>query len=394
MKPLVRRPMRAPWVALFVVLLGCLPATEAFEPGVPARAIPPISALEDDVAANEAAPRPAQEEDAAVVIVVLDGTRWQDVFTGADTALASAAHVPAPSATELMPRLHALLEDRGAALGASGAAMTASGPNFVSLPGYTEIFSGRRRHRCIDNECAPTKSPTVFDEVRARAGGPGDVAVFSSWDRIERAATSDAASLVLSSGRSRLSHEALLRDDEATSAWLDEGRSAAAFPGKGDFRPDRFTGGLALRYLETRRPRLLFLGLGEPDEYAHRGDYAGYLDSLRAADAILGDLFALLDRMGPRGEHTTVFVTADHGRAHDYRVHGGRFPESSRVWLVAAGGDVKARGFVRSERAHHLADIAPTTRRLLGLPADPARGAGLPIDELFEAPLAATAMTR
>lgn len=135
----------------------------------------------------------------------------------------------------------------------------------------------------------------------------------------------------------------------------------------------------------------MFLGLGEPDEYAHRGDYAGYLGSLRASDAILGDLFAVLDCMGDRGRHTTVLVTADHGRARDYRFHGREFPESARVWLVAAGGGVEARGLAQSRGPHRLADIAPTVRALLDLPADVSPMSGSPIEELLASPAPLTA---
>jgi hypothetical protein len=368
---------------------------EALDPAVASfAAIPALPAL-DQVPAVPTASTPPLPEDPAVVVVVLDGARWQDVFSGADPALASASHVAAPSADELMPHLHALLHERGAALGAPdhGDPITASGPNFVSLPGYTEIFTGHRRHSCADNDCPATRSPTLFDEVRSRVEKSQDVAVFASWDRIERAAAAGKGSLVLSTGRSRVSNEGALRDDPSTSAWLDEGRSAAPFPGKGDFRPDRFTAILALRYLEAKRPRLMFLGLGEPDEFAHHADYAGYLAALQAADRTLGELFDVLDRMGPRGRQTTVFVTADHGRARDYRFHGRNFPESSRVWLVAAGAGVSARGFVRSERPHRLADLAPTVRLLLGLPQDDAPSGGSPLHELFVEPpsLVATA---
>jgi hypothetical protein len=328
----------------------------------------------------------------AVVLVVLDGARWQDVLVGADPQLAAEARTTAPSAHELMPRLHALIADRGAALGAPGHGppIAASGPNFVSLPGYREIFEGRRSTGCDDNDCGPPPEATVMDEVAAR-GAPGDAAVVASWERIERAATVDSSRLVLSAGRSHLSHAEVLCGDGVGRELLEQGAHADPFPGYGDFRPDRLTAAIALHYLETRQPRLMFLGLGEPDEYAHRGDYAGYLRSLRASDAVLSDLFAVLDHMGARGRHTTVLVTADHGRARDYRFHGRQFPESARVWLVAAGAGVEARGLAQSLGPHRLADVAPTIRALLDLPSDTSRAAGRPIEELLLSP-ALTAM--
>jgi hypothetical protein len=372
---------RAVGAALLVVVIGCVPVTEA-----PQVSVPP----ERSGTVGGEGPPAAEVEEArpAVVLVVLDGARWQDIFRGADPSLAASAHVEAPPAEVLMPHLHELAAQRGAALGApdQGPAMTASGPHFVSLPGYTEIFTGHRRHPCADNDCPATHQPTVFDEARAAMSDPGEVAVFSSWERIARVATSDESRLVLSTGRSHVAGDDLLRADDLTAQLLDEGRAAGTFPGHGDFRPDRITGPLALRYLETRQPRLMFIGLGEPDEYAHRGDYGAYLDALRAADRVIGDLFATLDRMGARGRQTSVFVTADHGRARDYRFHGGRFPESSRVWMVAAGGGVTSRGWLRSERPHCLADIAPTVRALLGLPPDPLESSGAPLLELFGSP--------
>jgi arylsulfatase A-like enzyme len=86
-----------------------------------------------------------------------------------------------------------------------------------------------------------------------------------------------------------------------------------------------------------------------------------------------------------------VLVTADHGRGRDWRHHGREFPESGRVWLVAFGAAVQARGLVPATRKHHLADVAPTLRQLLGLPPDEARSAGAPIEELFDTGRLATA---
>jgi Metalloenzyme superfamily len=330
-------------------------------------------------------PDPPTPSEAAVVLVVLDGARWQDVFTGADPRLAAAAGVGALSAPELMPNLHAAIAERGAALGAPGCGepVTASGPNFVSLPGYTEIFTGRRVHGCADNECPRASAPTIADEVRSLGTGPSDVAVFASWGRVARAATSDPARIVLSAGRTRVWGEDALAGDGVARDLLEVGARADPSPGTGDFRPDRFTAALALRYLEVKHPRFLFMGLGEPDEYAHQGDYARYLRSLHAADETIGQLFATVERMGARGHRTSVWITADHGRARDYRFHGRQFPESARVWVVAVGDDVRARGLAVASRAHRLADVAPTIRLLFGLPADDEPFSGAPMDELL-----------
>jgi hypothetical protein len=373
-------------LALSAVAASCIPAREVDE-SLRRSPTPVVVPAPTEATAGRPS-RSSDADEAAVILVVLDGARWQEVFVGPDAQFSAAAGVLAPSADALMPHLHGLVADRGSALGAPGRgpAISASGPNFVSLPGYTEIFSGLRTHDCADNDCEPTRVPTVMDQARAVSARSTDVAVFSSWEKIERVATVDPTSMVLSTGRYRMSHADSLRDDDPTRDSLDRGAHADPFPGYGDFRPDRFTAALALSYLEAKRPRLMFLGLGEPDEYAHRGDYAGYLASMRAADTTLGELFEVLGRMGARGERTTVFVTADHGRGRDYRVHGRAFPESARVWLMAAGGGIHARGFAQALRPHRLADIAPTVRTLLDLPADVALAAGAPLDELLAPP--------
>jgi hypothetical protein len=299
-----------------------------------------------------------------VVLVTIDGARWQEVFEGTDAGLSRARTRPS---RELMPNLDRMAEQSGAAVGAPGRGLIrATGPNFVSLPGYTEILTGRAPITCQDNDCPAIQAPTLLDEVRATGG---KVAAFGSWEVLDRAISARPGSFLVSCGRG---------GDASIDPW----------PGSGDFRPDRLTGALALRHLEAARPDVLYVGLGEPDEYGHHGDYSGYLRALREADAFVGQLVATLGRMGERGAATHVFVTADHGRARDFNNHGGGAPESARVWLVASGPSITARGRVASAHERHLADVAPTLRRVLGLQPDrQARSGwrGHPLDELFAA---------
>ena len=355
-------------LAIPVSFIGRAGATWGASPSIP---VPPREASSFE-GTPDAAERDAEERaESAVVLVVLDGVRWQEVFGGADRALAydrGMNPLAWASPRKLMPNLQRLLDTRAIALGAPGhgAVITATGPQFISMPGYLEIFAGRPDPTCDSNDCVRPVAHTVVDDV-LQSSGADDVAVVSSWPSIARAASADPSRLVVSAGRKRVERGDVLRADEATAEQLDRGGLAKAFPGIGDYRPDAITARVALRVLAVEHPRFLFVGLGDADEYGHRNDYHGYLEAVRASDAFLGDLFATLDQMGARGRHTTVLVTADHGRAYSFQDHGGRYPESGRVWLVAAGGDVHGHGLVAASRRHTLSDVAPTVRALLGI---------------------------
>ena len=295
---------------------------------------------------------PRQRE--RIVIVTIDGVRWQEIFGGLDDDRIRGL---APrTAAELTPNLHALLEHDGAALGGPGhGAITASGPNFVSLPGYREILTGKQSTSCQDNDCTDPAPQTILDEA-SDAGL--DVAAFASWERLDRAVRGHGY---------------------PTSFGRHGDPKIDPSPGSGDFRPDALTAAAAVDYFASHRPDVMYVGLGEPDEYAHDGDYAGYIRSIQAADAVVGRLWNLLKTVDDRGGH--LFVTADHGRDRGFRHHGGYDPQSARVWLFAAGPRIQARGYVTAGADRRLRDIAPTVRTLLDLP--PRRG-GTVLGELFE----------
>jgi hypothetical protein len=158
---------------------------------------------------------------------------------------------------------------------------------------------------------------------------------------------------------------------------------AALAPGHGNYRPDAHTATLGLELLRRQLPRFLFLGLGDTDEYAHRGNYAGYLDALGFADSIVGQLDAELEVLEARGVSTLLVVTTDHGRGRGFAGHGGD-PASARVWLVASGSLVTARGSLHASRPLRLADIAPTFRLLFGLSPDESPKAGKLLSELLQ----------
>jgi hypothetical protein len=315
-----------------------------------------------------------------VLIVTWDGVRWQEIFDGTDARLGARAGVAARDGRALAPALWRLGEE-GVAVGGDGAPMVASGPAYVSLPGYREIFTGRRDEECTSNDCGALEEATLADEVRA-AGG--EVAVVASWETIEQAVASEPAAVAISTGRHGGAGRARLRDGDAGVArLLDEAAGRDAWPGRWDYRRDADTAEIALRVLEARRPHLMVVGLGDADEHAHRADYRRYVEAIAAADAALGRLVDGLERAGLR-DGTLVVVTTDHGRARSFSDHGWG-AAAARVWMVASGPGVVRRGRVALDEERRLADIAPTLRVLLDLPRDRSPRAGRPIVEILPA---------
>jgi hypothetical protein len=314
---------------------------------IPAQPIPP------------AARAPADN----VVLVTLDGVRWQEIFGGLDPKLARAADLPsgvAPAA-DLIPNLHRLFFEEGVVLGdpQRGEGIFASGPYFVSLPSYIEIMTGAPSG-CGGNDCRPEIPWTIAEEVAHRTPGSGGVAVFSSWERIARSVP--GSGVFLRAGR-------------------PFGDDSTAFPGNGEYRPDRDTAALGMEHLKAHKPRFLWIALGDTDEWAHRHDYRGYLDALRFADTFIGDLSAELARMGEYGARTTLLVTTDHGRDENFADHGG--PASAGVWLMARGEAVPRRGVAVPTKRRYLRDIAPTISALLGQPVGTCAACGEILDEVL-----------
>ena len=334
-----------------------------------------IAPITQDVA--EAAPLvspapPLVTDPPRLVIVTLDGVRWQDVFAGTPHAADAPKRSVTSRATDTAPfkNLQRIVAERGAAFGGQGCPhdVRVAGPSNISLPGYMEIFSGKASNSCMSNECPRTGSTTLLDDaVKATRGR--DVAVFSSWSPYGRAAAKDPNAMAMSVGGERGSVPKHV-DDAKLIGLLDEGAKAPPFPGVADYRPDAFTAKAALRYLEVAEPRVLVVGLGDADEQAHRANYDGYYRALADADGFLGELDRTLERMGPKGRGTTVIVTTDHGRSQAMRDHGPFYRESARVWVAAWNGSVIHRGVTCATQPLRLGHIAPAAKAVLGLGGD------------------------
>lgn len=304
------------------------------------------------VAACATEPLPPDPGD-NVVLVTLDGLRGREVFGGPDPAL-SGGDVAAT-----FPLLTASLAEGGVMYGdpARFQAMTTANQAQVSLPGYMSILTGYEQH-CYDNDCPMVGVETVLEYVERTRGG---VAVFASWAKMGRAIEHVVGSVTADVGPGE--------HDEVPGEWTSA-------------RWDRDTFERAVDYLEREQPRLLYVSLVDGDGWAHAGDYAEYLATLRRYDAWIAELRLRLAAMGEYGARTTVIVTTDHGRGDGdlWRDHDSRNPGSERVWLYAAGPHVQGGPFPEGRHSH--ADVRPTIEALFDLPLSACDRCGAPLAEV------------
>jgi hypothetical protein len=309
------------------------------------------------------APPPPTDPGEHVVLITLDGVRVRDVFGGADRALSGADE----GAT--FPHLLAAVADEGVIYGDPRRfeRMTTANRAQVSVPGYMSMFSGFEQP-CYDNQCPPVMIETVFEYVRrARDLDPADVAVFASWIKMGRVVEHVVGTVTTDIGP----------DPDDTPAELPPwGQDGSA-------RWDDVTYARAMDYLETHRPRLLYVSLLDGDGWGHEGDYASYLATLRRYDRWIAEVKERLAALAAEGVATTLIVTTDHGRGEgaDWREHNATLPGSEQVFLHASGPHVIA-GAVDSSVGHTAADLRPTIEVLFGLPPSTCDRCGSPFIEV------------
>jgi len=348
---------------------------------------------------STAAPPPAALRTRNVIVVMTDGLRWQEVFQGADAAMMNAEHgavgnpealkkqfwreTPVERRQALMPFLWSTIARQGQIFGnreLGSDAFVTNGLNF-SYPGYSETLCGFADPAVDSNDKIPNRNVTVFEWLHRQPAFRGKVAAFGAWDVFPFIFNAPRAGFPVNAGiepftvppvsrelalMNRLKKEAGIWDTEAL---------------------DTFTFHTALGYLKQHKPRLMYLSLGETDEWAHAGKYGDYLRAAKLVDSYLQELWQTLQSMGRyRGKTTLVFLP-DHGRGGapvEWKSHGQKVPESKYIWMAFMGPDTAGLGERSRVAPVTQSQIAATVAALLGqdYPADVAN-AGKPITDVL-----------
>lgn len=358
------------------------------------------------VGSSAAAPSGAGPEGAGttrrtenVVLLTLDGVRVQEVFGGMDPVVAFARNsrsgIYDPDRARrlywrddadgrrraLWPYFWGTLAPQGVVLGDAGrgSRVTLRNPHAFSAPGYIELLTGRFHPDVTTNDARRYPHATVLQAIRKGLRlRSEEVAVFSTWDALGLFAASEPGAIFVNAGYERV--PAALSNPVMDALGDYQEHVMALWEG---YRTDMPTFHLALEYLRVHRPRVLYLALGETDDWAHARRYDRLLDCLRLDDDYMRILWETLQSIDAYRDRTTLIVTTDHGRgrrAKDWVDHGAGIAGSEDIWIAIVGPDTPGRGALGPSPTIYQADVAATMLELLGLPPDALPpGAGPPI---------------
>ncbi len=342
----------------------------------------PVAATSD---APSGPPSPPQTRN--VVFVTLDGVRAQEIFGGLDEIIAAHAALQPYSDMEvvrprfigatakarreaLMPVLWTELAPRGVVFGNRdlGSVMRVQNSHCISAPGYTEMLTGAPRAEVTDNDIRRYPHPTALETVARQLQLPsGDVAQIGSWDGFATAAASREGG-ILTTGAYDPIPARLSTPEIDKLVWLRKDVLGLWEEGSEDVLTFR----IALEYLKARSPRLLWLGLGNSDDWAHADRYDRYLVYLNRADKLIGELWSALQSSERYRGRTTLVITTDHGRGlkgRDWSEHDCSIPGSEYVWALVVGPDTPATGEATNTSELHLGQIAATLLQYFRIPA-------------------------
>jgi len=320
-----------------------------------------------------------------VVVVTLDGFRWQEVFRGMDTALANSRYTSDKKGihnkydganakdrrAKLLPFFWGTLGQQGQLYGNRdlGNMDEISNPYYFSYPGYNEIFTGYPDPRMNTNNGILNPNMNVLEYINKQNGFQGKVAAFASWERFPMIFNVARSGFLVNSGFMDF------LDPNANPRFNFLNKLQKEVPKiLGDStRLDFLTYEMAMNYMNEYKPRVLYISFDETDEYAHQGHYDNYLNTAHQEDAFLNELWNYIQASPFYNNKTTLFITCDHGRGSGQNTgdrwtdHGKGTPQSNQTWFAVIGPDTPAIGEVNTPTKTYHKQFAQTLSQVLGL---------------------------
>jgi Type I phosphodiesterase / nucleotide pyrophosphatase len=331
-----------------------------------------------------------------VILITLDGFRWQEVFNGPDSTLLRAkdshSEMEAVKKTfwsnnlaerrkKLLPFIWGEIATKGQIIGNRnlGCFSNLTNKYWFSYPGYNEIFTGFADDSVNSNDKKYNKNMTVFEVANKSETYKNKVVAFASWDCFPYILNQQRSGIYVNAGNQPVT----IGLNCATQLLNDITRQMAEFTD--GVRYDIFTFHYAFDYLKNSRPSLMFIGFDETDDFGHMGMYDRYLMSANQSDKAIGELWQWLQSQPEYKDKTTLIITCDHGRGasenDQWRSHGAKTIGSDQTWIAIIGPDTQPKGEITSGQ-FYTNQIAKSIALLLNINYNNPK-AGQPLSSAF-----------
>ena len=322
-----------------------------------------------------------------LIIITTDGFRWQEVFAGMDTSLANqpkfnqgdsaylfkkyGANDIAERQKKLMPFFWNQVAKQGMLFGNrfKNNKVDVANPHWFSYPGYNEILTGYPDTAINSNEYMPNPHTNVFAFLNQQAAYKNKVAAFGAWDAFDRILNEKASGFPVINGFEPITQ--LLNDPVAIS--ISKGLNDSYKPFKEVECLDVYTHQQAMHYLQTKKPKALYISYGETDEWAHHAHYRDYLDAAHQVDAWIAEIWNWVQATPGYKDNTYILVTTDHGRGFKdaWTDHGADVNGASSIWFALMGPGLQNAGTLgeqTKEAQFFQKQLAATMTKLMGNP--------------------------
>ncbi|MCK0158828.1 alkaline phosphatase family protein [Cellulophaga sp. F20128] len=332
-----------------------------------------------------------------VVLITLDGLRWQELFAGADSLLVGNKDYVSNTdelkgtfwrsmAEErrkiLLPFVWNTISKMGQIYGnrAKNSKVDLTNTMWFSYPGYNEILTGKADDKNItSNSKINNPNTTVLEMLNNAEAYKGKVAAFGSWDVFPFIINEERSGIPVNAGFEKAKGSKLTDKEE----FLNKLQGQTPSPW-GSVRLDVFTHNFALEYMEKAHPEVVYISYGETDDFAHDGDYDAYLKAAKNTDGLIEELWNFTQNDSFYKDNTVFLITTDHGRGTQpldtWKHHGGSVQGAGEVWFISFGKGVANLGEVSESEQLFSNQIAPTVLDVLNIKIDKDKMKGKPIN--------------
>ena len=327
-------------------------------------------------------------KDNRLIIITIDGLRWQEVFQGAEENLLSDTKQvrdtelyrqtywrssPEERREVLMPFTWNTIAKKGLLIGTRNvnSMMQVANKTHISYPGYCEMMTGMVDETITSNDPINNPHRNVLEAANEDPRYKGKVVMYGSWKSTRFAIHNEQAGIPAS-----VSYEPNIAKKQTPKLQLID-RMLEGMPHFWRSEHfDAFTYAYALETLKNEHPKVMWISFGDCDEWAHARKYDLYLDGAKGTDAFIRDIYEACEADKFYKGKTTYIITCDHGRGfgNEWANHGSGTKGSEVTWVMLLGKGVEALGETKECGPFYTQQIAATIASVLGLDFTPDSG--------------------